>query len=57
MIPYTNRTSDVILSSQLQAHDVNVREIIDEFRIQSNDFDSIFEEFVLIGIWTGVHNV
>ena len=48
MIPYINRTWDVILLSQLQARDVNSREIIDDFRNQSDDFDSMFEAFVLM---------
>ncbi len=57
MIPYITRTSDVILSSQLQARDVNIREIIDDFRSQSDDFDSLFEAFVLMAPWASAHNV
>ncbi len=49
MIPYINRSSDVILSSQLDAKDVNIREVIDDFRSQSpDDFDSLFEAFVMM---------
>ena len=49
MIPYINRSSDVILSSQLDAKDVNIREVIDEFRSPSpDDFDTLFEAFVMM---------
>ena len=48
MIPCINRTSDIILSSHLEARDVNVREVIDEFQSQIEDFESIFEPFVLM---------
>ena len=46
MVPYVNRTSDILLSDQLDIHQVNVREVIDEFRSQTNDFKEMFEAFV-----------
>lgn len=48
MIPYINRTADISLSSEIDAKDVNVREVIDEFRGQCDDFSSTFEAFVLM---------
>ena len=48
MIPYVNRTVDVILSTQLEARDVNVREVIDELKSQFNGYADIFEAVVLV---------
>ena len=48
MIPFINRSVDLILSNQIEAHDVNVREVIDKIRGQFQDYTSIFEAVVLI---------
>ncbi len=48
MIPYINRTSDVILSDHIEAARVNVKEVIDEFRGQVDDYKSVFEAIVLM---------
>jgi hypothetical protein len=48
MIPFINRTVDIILSDRLEACDVNVHEVIDEFQGQCDNFHDLFEAFVLI---------
>jgi hypothetical protein len=48
MIPYINRTADILLSDNLEAKDVNVREVIDEFKSQCDTFADTFEAFVLM---------
>ena len=48
MIPYINRTCDVILSDRIEAARVNVKEVIDEFRGQVEDYKSVFEAIVLM---------
>ncbi len=48
MIPFINRSVDFMLSDQIEARDVNVREVIDEIRGQFQDYTSIFEAVVLI---------
>ncbi len=48
MIPFINCTSDIILSDRLDIRDVNVREVIDEFRSQINNFNEFFEAFVFM---------
>ena len=48
MIPYINRTLDLLLPDALEARDVNVREVIDEFRGQCDNFFDTFEAFVYI---------
>jgi hypothetical protein len=48
MIPYINRTVDIILSDRLEAHTINVREVIDEFKSQCDNFEELFEAFVLM---------
>ena len=48
MIPFINRTSDAVLSDRLDARQVNVREVIDEFKSQCESFSDLFEAFVLI---------
>ena len=48
MIPFINRTVDIILSDRLEFRDVNVREVIDEFQSQCDDFHAMFEAFVLM---------
>ena len=48
MIPYINRTVDILLSDRLEAHTVNVREVIDEFKGQCDNFEELFEAFVLM---------
>jgi hypothetical protein len=48
MIPFINRTVDIILSDRLEFWDVNVREVIDEFQSQCDDFHAMFEAFVLM---------
>lgn len=48
MIPYLNRTVDMLISSHIEAKDVSIREIIDEFKSQHEHFTDVFEAFVLI---------
>ncbi len=48
MIPFINRSVDFLLSDQIEAHDVNVREVIDDIRGQFEDYLSTFEAVVLI---------
>ena len=47
MIPFLNRSTNIVLSSQLEARDVNVREVIDELQSQFEDFSAVFEAVVL----------
>ena len=46
MIPYINKTVDVLISEHTEARTVNVHEVIDEFRRQVEDYRSIFEAIV-----------
>ena len=46
MIPYINRTVDIVLPVALDYEDIHVREIIDEFRSQYETFNETFEAFV-----------
>ncbi len=48
MIPFLNRSTDIVFSPQLEARDVNVREVIDELQSQFEDFNSVFEAVVLL---------
>ena len=48
MIPFINRTADAILSDHLDIHQVNVWEVIDEFRSQCDRFSQIFEAIVFL---------
>ena len=48
MIPFLNRSTDIVLSPQLEARDVNVREVIDELQSQFEDFNCVFEAVVLL---------
>jgi RNA recognition motif-containing protein len=48
MIPYINRTVDIILSDRLEARTVNVKEVIDEFKSQCDNFEELFEAFVFM---------
>ena len=48
MIPYIYRTADILLSDHLEAKDVHVREVIDEFKSQCDAFAETFEAFVLM---------
>jgi hypothetical protein len=48
MIPHVNRTCDVILSDQIEAHRANVKEVIDDFRGQVEDYTSVFEAIVMM---------
>ena len=48
MIPHINKTVDVVLSEHIEAHNVNVREVIDEFRGQVDDYTAVFEAVVLM---------
>ena len=48
MIPFMNCTVDIILSDHLEACDVNVCELIDEFQGQCDNFHNLVEAFVLI---------
>ncbi len=45
MIPYINHTSDAVLSNQLDAHQVNVREVIDKFKSQCDSFSGPLRGF------------
>ena len=47
MIPYINKTVDVILSEHIEARTVNVRDIIDELRGQVDDYTSILKPLFL----------
>ena len=46
MIPFLNRTADIILSENVEACDINVREVIEEFQGQCDNFRATFEAFV-----------
>jgi hypothetical protein len=48
MIPFVNRTADVILHSEIEARDVNVREVIEDFRGQLDSYTDIFQAVVLM---------
>ena len=48
MIPHVNRTCDVILSDNIEAQRINVKEVIDEFRGKIDDYKSTFEAIVLM---------
>jgi hypothetical protein len=48
MIPFINRTADVILHSEIEARDVNVSEVIEFFRGQVDSYTDIFEAVVLM---------
>lgn len=48
MIPFVNRTCDIILSDHLDAKDINVREVIDELRSQCDSFTDMFEAVVFM---------
>jgi hypothetical protein len=48
MIPFINRTADILLSDHIEARDVNVREVIDDFRGQFDNFTDIFEAIVFM---------
>ncbi len=48
MIPFLNRSTNIVFSPQLEACDVNVPEVIDEFQSQFEDFNSVFEVVVLL---------
>jgi hypothetical protein len=47
-IPFVDRTADVILHSEIEARDVNVREVIEDFRGQVDSYTDIFEVVVLM---------
>ena len=48
MIPFVNRTCDIILSDHLDAKDINVREVIDELCSQCDSFTDMFEAVVFM---------
>jgi hypothetical protein len=48
MIPFVNRTADVILHSEIEPRDVNVREVIEDFRGQVDSYTDIIEKVVLM---------
>ena len=48
MIPFINWSVDFLLSDQIEACDVKVREVIDEIRGQFEDYMFIFEAVVVI---------
>ena len=48
MIPHINKTVDVILSELIEARKINVRNVIDEFTGQVDDYKSIFEAVVFM---------
>ncbi|CAB4031994.1 zinc finger CCHC domain-containing 3-like [Paramuricea clavata] len=48
MIPFINRTADILLSDHIEAHYVNVREVIDDFRGQFDNFTETFEAIVFM---------
>ena len=48
MIPHLNKTVDILLSERIDAHTVNVREVIDDLRGQVEDYTAVFEAVVLI---------
>ena len=48
MIPFINKTVDVLLPEPIEARDVNVCEVIDEFRGQVEDYTSFFEAIVFM---------
>ena len=48
MIPFIYKTVDVLLPEPIEARDVNVCEVIDEFRGQVEDYTSFFEAIVFM---------
>ena len=48
MIPFINKTVDILIPEPIEARDVNVREVIDEFRGQVDDYTSFFEAIVFM---------
>ena len=48
MIPHINKMVDVVLSEHIEARNVNVREVIDEFRGQVEDYTAVFEAVVFM---------
>ena len=48
MIPFINKTVDVLIPEPIEARTVNVREVIDEFRGQVEDYTSFFEAIVFM---------
>jgi hypothetical protein len=48
MIPFVNRTCDIVLPNDLEAKDINVREVIDELRSQCDTFTDLFEAVVFM---------
>jgi hypothetical protein len=48
MIPFVNRTCDIVLPDDLEAKDINVREVIDKLRSQCDTFTDVFEAVVLM---------
>ena len=48
MIPFINKTVDVLIPQPIEARTVNVREVIDEFRGQVDDYTSFFEAIVFM---------
>ena len=48
MIPHINRTCDVVLSDHTEANKINVKEVIDDFRGQVEDYTSVFEAIVMM---------
>ena len=48
MIPFINKTVDILIPESIEARTVNVREVIDEFRGQVDDYTSFFEAIVFM---------
>ena len=48
MIPFIDKTVDVLIPEPIEARTVNVREVIDEFRGQVDDYKSFFEGIVFM---------
>ena len=50
MIPHINKTVDVdvVLSEHIESRNVNVREVINEFRGQVENYTAVFEAVVLM---------
>ena len=48
MIPFIDKTLDILIPEPIEAPTVNVREVIDEFRGQVYDYTSFFEAIVFM---------
>ena len=50
MIPFVNRTCDIVLPDDLEAKYINVREVIDELHSQCDTFTDVLEAVILMAL-------